>query len=119
MKLSATVLALSTLCLAVSACGTPKYTAEFIPTPPERLVCELASTRPTIKPTKPIDWARITTVAEAKLAHEDYAHQVLVREGVAAGYILSLEGELFRCYNNMHWRQDFEAGLATKHPPAH
>lgn len=118
MKLNATVLALSTLCLAVSACGEQKYTAEFIPTPPERLVCELAGTRPTIQPTTPIDWAQITTVAQARIAHDQYVKQVYVREGVVGGYVLNIEGKLFTCFNNMQWRRDYEAELAKKHPPA-
>lgn len=118
MKLSAMALALSTLCLAVSACGEQKYTAEFIPTPPARLVCEVAGTRPTIQPVPAIDWARITTVAQAKIAHDDYVKRINAREGVVAGYVLNIEGKLFTCFNNMQWRREYEADLAKKHPPA-
>jgi hypothetical protein len=119
MKRSVTALALSTLCLAVSACGGPaKYTAGFIPTPPERLICEQAGTRPTIAPVAPIDWTRVTTVAQAKIAHDDYVKKVFTREGIVAGYVLNIEGKLFTCFNNMQWRREFEADMAKKHPPA-
>jgi hypothetical protein len=118
MKLSVTVLALSTLCLAVSACGEQKYTAEFIPTPPERLVCEPAGSRPTIPPEFQIDWGHVTTLAQAKDEFAKYRANALSREGIVAGYVLKVEGQLFVCFNNMQWRKDFETELAKKHPPA-
>lgn len=116
MRLSATALALSTLCLAVSACGADKYTAEFIPTPPERLVCEQAGTRPTIPPETVIDWVHVTSVAQAKIEHDGYVRSVRTREGVVAGYVLAVEGKLFACSNNAQWRREFEADLAKTHP---
>jgi hypothetical protein len=118
MKRIATALALSTLCLALSACGTDKYTAQFIPTPPNRLICDATNTRPAAPGAKPINWAQITTVAQAKVAHEDYVKQINVRDGIIAGYVIEIEGRLFNCFNNMQWRREFEADLAKKHPPA-
>jgi hypothetical protein len=117
MKRIATALALSTLCLALSACGETKYTAEFIPTPPARLICDQTNTRPAAPAATPIDWTRVTTVAQAKVAHGDYVRQINARDGVIAGYVLDIEGRLFRCFNNMQWRREFEAELAKKHPP--
>lgn len=118
MKRSVTAAALLTFCLAVSACQPRvKRTAEFIPTPPERLVCELAGTRPTIPPEFQIDWTHVATVAQAKIEHDAYVKSVRTREGVVAGYILKVEGNLFVCFNNMQWRQEFEADLAKTHPP--
>jgi hypothetical protein len=117
MKLSVTALALSTLCLAVSACGAQKYTAEFIPTPPAHLVCERTGTRPTIPPEYKIDWGHVTTVAQAHAEFDKYRATILTREGVVAGYVLKLEGANFLCFNNMQWRKDFEADLAKTHPP--
>jgi hypothetical protein len=119
MKRIATALALSTLCLAVSACGGPaKYTAEFIPTPPERLVCERTGTRPTLPPEYQIDWGHITSVPQAKAEVVKLVQRQHERERIVAGYVLQVEGVNFICFNNMQWRRDFEADLAKKHPPA-
>lgn len=111
MQRMKTALALSTLCLAVSACGEPKRIAEALPTPVERLICERAGTRPQITPEKAIDWSQIRTVDAAKLAHETFVKELRTREGIVAGYVLKLEGNLFTCWTNMVWRRDFEAGL--------
>lgn len=118
MRLSATALALSTLCLAVSACGEKKYTAEFIPTPPERLVCEPTATRPTIPHEYTIDWSKVTTVPQARSEFEKYRAVIYTRENVVAGYVLVIEGAHFVCFNNAQWRREFEAELAKTHPPA-
>jgi hypothetical protein len=107
-------LALSMLCLAVSACGEPKRIAEALPTPPERLICERAGTRPTITPERSIDWSQITTVDAAKLAHEQFVKELRTGQGVIAGYVLKLEGINFVCWNNMQWRREFEAGLSQQ-----
>lgn len=117
MRQFATIAALSTLCLT-SACGeTVKRTASFIPTPPERLVCEQTGTRPALPPEFVIDWAHVTTVAQAKIEHEGYVRSVRNREGVVVAYVLKIEGALFRCANNAQWRREFEADLAKTHPP--
>jgi hypothetical protein len=112
MKLSATALALSTLCLAVSACGETKRVAEALPTPPERLVCERAGTRPALPPEHAIDWSKVRTVDAARLEHEKFVTVLRTREGLVAGYVLKLEGVAFTCWNNMKWRREYEAGLA-------
>lgn len=117
MKLSVTALALSTLCLAVSACGEQKYTAEFIPTPPQHLICEKAGTRPTIPAEYQIDWTHVATVAQAKAEHLKYVASIRNREGIVAAYVLKIEGINFVCWNNMQWRRDYEADLARTHPP--
>lgn len=104
-------LALSTLCLAVSACGEPKVIAEALPTPPERLVCERAGTRPVVPSEPAIDWSRIATVADAKAAHFNFVAVLRTREGIVAGYVLKLEGVNFVCWNNMEWRRQYEASL--------
>lgn len=117
MKLSVTALALSTLCLAISACGADKYTAAFIPTPPERLVCERTGTRPTIPAEYVIDWAKVTTVAQAHSEFDKYVAVIRNREGVVAAYVLKIEGVNFLCWNNVQWRREFEADLAKTHPP--
>jgi len=117
MRLSATALALSTLCLAISACGEQKYTAEFIPTPAERLVCERTGTRPTIPAEYVIDWTKVTTVAQAHSEFDKYVAVIRNREGVVAAYVLKIEGANFLCWNNVQWRREFEADLAKSHPP--
>ena len=97
--------------LALAACGDTKRVAEHLPTPPERLICERVGTRPTIPPEHQIDWTQIRTVPAAKLEHEKYVATVRTREGVVAGYVLKLEGELFKCWLNMTWRREYEAGI--------
>lgn len=105
----AAVVACVTLPL-ISACEE-KRIAEHLPTPPERLICERAGTRPTIPPEYQIDWSQIRTVDAAKVEHGKYVASIRTREGIVAGYVLKLEGELWRCWNNMTWRKEFEAGL--------
>jgi len=103
--------------LAISACGGEKRTAEFIPTPPERLICDRLGTRPTIPPEYQIDWSHVTTVQQAHSEFDKYVATIRTREGVVAGYVLKLEGVNFACFNNMQWRREFEADLAKTHPP--
>lgn len=98
--------------VTLAACGDTKRVVEHLPTPPERLICERAGTRPTLPPEHAIDWAQVRTVAAAKVEHEKFVSVLRTREGLVAGYILKLEGELFRCFNNMQWRREYEAGLA-------
>lgn len=112
MKPTGTALALSTLCLAVSACGEPKRIAVALPTPPVRLVCGQAGTRPAVPPEYAIDWAHVLTVPQAKLEHEKFVGVLRTREGIVAGYILKLEGVNFTCWNNVEWRRQYEAGLS-------
>jgi len=102
--------------LAVSACGEPKRTVSFIPTPPERLVCERTGTRPTIPAEYVIDWTKVTTVAQAHSEFDKYVAVIRNREGVVAAYVLKIEGANFLCWNNAQWRRDWEADLAKTHP---
>jgi hypothetical protein len=108
MRCSTSLIALS---LALSACGDTKRIAEQIPTPPERLVCERAGTRPTLPPEHQIDWSQVRTVAAAKVEHDQFVSVLRTREGLVAGYVLKLEGNLFQCFNNAQWRREFEAGI--------
>lgn len=102
----------SALCaLALASCGDTKRVVEHLPTPPERLVCEPAGTRPTVPPEYQIQWQQVQTVAQAKAEHEKFVAVLRTREGIVAGYILSLEGKLFVCFTNAQWRRDYEAGL--------
>lgn len=100
------------LMILLTACGETKRIAEHLPTPRERLICERAGTRPTIPPEHQIDWSQIRTVPAAKIEHDKYVATVRTREGIVAGYVLKLEGELWRCWTNMQWRRDYEAGLS-------
>lgn len=108
-KLSVTAALLSTLFFS-AGCGEQRV-VESLPTPPERLICELAGTRPDLPGEYAIDWSKVTTVAMAKVEHEAFVKVLRTREGIVAGYVLKLEGKLFNCFNNMQWRRDYEAGL--------
>lgn len=112
MRQFGTAAVLSTLCLAASACNDTKRVVEALPTPPERLICERAGTRPTIPPEHQIDWSKVVTVPQAKLEHQKYVSTIRTREGIVAGYVLKLEGQLFTCWTNMVWRRDYEKGIA-------
>ena len=109
-KQSALAAVLLTCSLAVSACE-PKRISEALKTPPERLVCEPAGTRPAVPPEYVIDWQRIQSVAQARAEHEKFVAVLRTREGIVAGYIVGLEGKLFTCWTNMEWRRQYEAGI--------
>ena len=96
---------------ALSACAKERI-AQALPTPADKLVCDAAGTRPSIPPEYAIDWAKVTTVAQATAEHDKYVAAIRTREGVIAAYIMSIEGKLFVCSNNMQWRKDFEKALA-------
>ncbi len=87
---------------ALASCGEKRVITNLAP-PAERLVCEPAGPRPDIPPESVIDWAHVTSVAQAKIEHEGYVKSVRAREGVIAGYILNIEGKLFACSNNAAW----------------
>lgn len=118
MRYSATkpATALLGLSLALVACGDTKRVVEALPTPPERLICEQAGTRPAVPPEHAIDWAQVRTVATAKIEHEKFVSVLRTREGLVAGYVLKLEGVAWTCWNNVQWRRDYEAGLAADRP---
>lgn len=106
-------LALLMLCsaTALSACGEKRVVTNLAP-PPERLVCEAAGPRPSIPPELIIDWAHVTSVAQAKIEHEGYVRAQRTREGVITTYLIEVEGKLFRCQNNMAWLRDWHKSLA-------
>lgn len=108
-----TAAALLTCSLALSACETTRIAEPLRPdkTNPDRFVCELAGTRPTIPPEYVIDWSKVQTVEQAKGEHEAYVKAIRTREGIIAGYIVTLEGVNFTCFNNMTWQRDFYSGL--------
>ena len=108
-KLSALAAALGT-CFLTSGCET-KRVAEHLPTPAERLICEPAGTRPQVPAEYKIDWTKVQTVAQAKAEHERFVGTLRTREGIVAGYIVSLEGKLFTCFSNTEWRRQYEAGI--------
>lgn len=99
---------------ALSACHTIR-TADFLATPSDRLVCEVAGPRPTIPAEYVIDWSKVATVDQAHAEHDKYVAVIRSREGVVAAYVLQIEGQLFVCGNNMAWRRDYEAELAKSH----
>jgi hypothetical protein len=108
-------------CLAVSACTTTRRTTEALRpdlTNPERFVCEPAGTRPRIEPEDVVelDRARAAPTVAAALAIVEqevraYVASVRAREGIVTGYIVQIEGKLFRCGNNMAWQRDFYSRL--------
>ena len=114
MKRLATAAALWMFCSAASC--EERRVVEHLPTPPERLICERAGTRPEIPPEYAIDWSRVTTVAEARAEHERYVGAIRTREGIIVGYIQRVEGVLFTCWTNMQWRRDYEAGIVRQQP---
>lgn len=100
--------------LNLSACKTA-HVADFLATPADRLVCQAAGARPKIPPEYKIDWSSIKTVAQAKAEHDRYVAVIHTREGVVAAYVLQIEGQLYVCSSNMHWRKDYEAELNKSH----
>jgi hypothetical protein len=103
--------------VALSACKAV-HTADFIATPADRLVCEAAGPRPKIPPEYAIDWSKVATVPQAKAEHDKYVASIHARDGIAAAYILSIEGKLFVCSNNAQWRREYEAELTKSHAAA-
>ncbi len=103
--------ALSTSCLAVSACSPKRVVTNLAP-PPARLVCEAAGPRPTIAPEYVVDWTRVATVTQARDEHRRFVASIRTREGAIAGYILSVEGRLFACASNARWLRDWYAETA-------
>ena len=106
MKRQLLALALSTLCLA--GCETFR-TAVPVKPPADRMDCVAAAPadRPALPPEYVIDWSRVTTVPQARTEHEAYVRSVRTREGVAVGYIVTIEGRLFVCASDDEWLRDF------------
>jgi hypothetical protein len=99
--------------LLVSACE-PKHIVTNLAPPAERLQCVTAGQRPTIPPEYAIDWSKVATVQQAHSEHDAYVRSVRTREGIIAGYIVTVEGKLFACSNNAAWLRDFYAGTAKE-----
>ena len=55
-------------------------------------------------------------VDRARMEHMRFVASVRSREGVVAGYILRIEGQLFACSNNAAWLRDFFAKLPDAKP---
>lgn len=119
MKRSAMALALSTCCLAVSGCETTRTTEALRPdlTNPDRFICEKTPGRPKVPAEYVIDWSKVTTVPQARAEHDAFVRQLRTREGIVAGYVITLEGVNFLCFNNMQWQRDFYAGLPRPAEP--
>lgn len=115
-----TILLLSTLSLAASACTTTKRTAEALrpdKTHPHWFDCEPAGTRPQVNPEYRIDWAKVSNVERAK---REFDHFVLVlrgRERTVADYVLDLEAKHFNCWNDTQAQLEFYRGLETPSNP--
>lgn len=110
MRQSTRVLALLTCCFALEAC--PNRTVQALRpdlSHPERFVCEPVKPgqRVRIPPELAIDWSQVQTVEDAKGAHEAFVRAIRTREGLVAGYVVTLENRIFACSNNMQWQLDF------------
>jgi hypothetical protein len=119
MKRMQRAAALLTCSLALTAGSCPpKRVVTALPIPAERMVCAPAdATRPTVPAEYTLNWNPALSapnvkeaVARALIEHGRYVASVRAREGVVAGYVVSLEGKLFVCSNNMAWIRDFQAG---------
>ena len=108
MKLSMLAAALSTFCLA--ACETTRIMVPVAP-PADRIDCRELDGRPRIPAEYVIDWSRVVTVEQAQAEHRAFVTSVRAREGVAAGYIVELEGALFACASDDAWLRDLYDGV--------
>lgn len=109
MKPKLLAVALSTCCLAVSAC-TEKRVQVPIPIPADRMDCVALSgddARPTIPPEYVIDWSRVTTVQQARTEHDAFVTRLRERERPVALYVVRLEGRVFACADDAAWLRDY------------
>lgn len=102
--------------LSITACGPDRVVAPIKP-PPERLACQAAGDRPAVPPEHVIDWSKVGTVAQAREEHGRFVASVRSREGVVAGYIVRIEGDLFACSNNAAWLREFFGKLPDAEQP--
>lgn len=112
MRLRKMAIVLS-MCFLAAGCAKERIASPIRPdlSNPDRFICEPAGARPIIPPEYQIDWSRVTTIAQAKGEHEAYVRSIRSRENIVAGYIVTIEGLNFTCFNNMQWQRDFYAGL--------
>lgn len=108
---------LLTSCFLLTACE-PKRVVTALPIPPERMDCAAAGKRPAIPPEYAIDWRRVESaltvpdaVKAARSEVQQFVGSVRTREGTVAGYVLSIEGQLFACSNDATWLREWQAGL--------
>jgi hypothetical protein len=105
-------LALSTCCLAISACKEP--VAVPLPIPPERMDCAVLEGdegRPAIPAEHVIDWSRVATVQQAETEHKAFVTRLRERERPIALYLVRLEGRLFACADDAEWLRDYSNRL--------
>lgn len=103
--------ALSTCCLALSACE-PKRVLVPIPIPEDRMDCvSIRDQRPTIPAEYVIDWSRVTTVGQARAEHEAFVTRLREREGPVSLYIVEVEGALWACADDDQWLREYTARL--------
>lgn len=124
MPLLKTALVLWTLSSAVSGCTDTVHSVSALrpdKTNPERFVCELAGTRPTILPNPAPNWVFVgeaptvqEAVKRAQAEHIEFVKRGNERERIVASYLLLVEDRLFLCFNNMAWQRDFYAGLPAE-----
>lgn len=113
MKRRLLVLALSTCCLAVSACAEKRVQVP-IPIPADRMDCtELTGdqARPTIPAEYVIDWSKVTTVQQARTEHDAFVTRLRERERPVALYVVRLEGRVFACADDAGWLRDYTERL--------
>lgn len=104
MKLS--LLAVLPLMFCLAACETARIMVPVAP-PADRIDCaELVEGRPRIPAEHVIDWTRVVTVEQARAQHQAFVTSVRAREGIAAGYIVELEGRVFACASDAAWLRD-------------
>lgn len=112
MKRLLRAIALSTFCLAVvSACAPTRVMVPVKPDP-DRMDCRvLSGGRPALPAEYVIDWSRVQTVPQARAEHDAFVRSIRTREGVVAGYIVTIEERLFLCASDDQWLTDFFARL--------
>ena len=103
-------LVLSMFCLA--ACNTTRVAVPLKPDA-DRMDCVAVdrAERPVIPPEHVIDWAKVQTVPQARSEHDAFVRTVRTREGIVAGYVVTIEGRLFMCATDAAWLRDFYGAL--------
>lgn len=114
----AAVLSMSFSALLISACE-PKRVVTALPIPPERMDCAAAGKRPAIPQEYAIDWRRVESaltvpdaVSAARAEVQQFVGSVRTREGTVAGYVLSIEGQLFACSSDAQWLREWSAAIS-------
>lgn len=97
--------------LLLASCTKTERIAEAVKPSAERMECVAAGGRPALPAEYVIDWSKVATVDQAQAEHMKFVASVRSREGVIAGYILRIEGQLFACSNNAAWLRDFFSNL--------